>query len=66
MQGPFIKQNAANPSFPPAPYNNCRIKVYFLFTYTSVATNFIKKVSFWSRFFWYLLKLVLSFLQLII
>ena len=42
MQAPFIKQKVADWSFYTGTYNNCKIKVYFLLRYTSVATNLNK------------------------
>ena len=42
VQAPFIKQKVADWSFYAGTYNNCKIKVYFLLRYTSVATNLNK------------------------
>ena len=41
-QGPFIKENVVESSFPVIMYNNCKIKDYFWFRYTSVAPNLTK------------------------
>ena len=41
-QGPFIKQNVVESSFPLIMYNNCKIKDYFWFRYTSVAPSLTK------------------------